>query len=79
VGFWVETKTQLLVDYDVIMMVYSSSKVLKLNICLYRRKRSLSTFADPGFLSTFYTLFCVTELFNIKNDFYDITSTLRVL
>jgi len=54
-----------LVDYDVILMVHPSSKVLKHNICLYRQKRSLwivesgvKRFADPGSPFTFYTLFC---------------------
>jgi len=32
-GFWEKTRTQILVDYDVILRVHPSSKVLKRNIC----------------------------------------------
>jgi len=32
---------QILVDYDIILMLHPASKVSKLKICLYRRKHYL--------------------------------------
>jgi len=85
-GFGKNYNHQISVDYDVILRVHPSSKVSKLNSCLYRRKRSLKIdksgakrFADPGFVSTFNILFCVNSITNrvglTNNDFCAMTSS----
>jgi len=74
-GRWWRLGQQILVDYNVILMLQSVKllMVLKCQNSTFAslQKRSLQTvesdakrFADPGFLSTFYALFCVDSIRN---------------